>query len=332
MRTRGRWGGQGEYNENKGRQEKKKKKKKKKKKGKQKNKEKTRRIRGRQRGQGTLYGAETWTLRRSEEKRIEAIEIWIWGRMERVKWTKFNIMCHCWIQKVVVHMMIARKTEEVHGLSVTGSTWRIDIIAFKESTRSGFTIDPTVRFETNEEQPAEVEKEKKNIYNPIIPYHLQKYHLEELEVIGLLVGARGTATLFMKDVTGYVANEPRSGRPSVPEQTAEHIREAIERNPQTSSRRLSNQLDIPRPTVLKVLQFTPKKQAYHIQVLQIVHMKDYAVFRQYKTYLDMLEHFLESHLQQEDIIDIVIFQQDGEPPHFALLLRTPSTKTFPTDE
>ncbi|KAJ4445130.1 hypothetical protein ANN_06931, partial [Periplaneta americana] len=90
--------------------------------------------------------------------------------------------------------------EEVDGLSVTGSTRRIDIIAFKESTISGFIIDPTVRFETNEEQPAEVDKEKKNIYNPTIPYYLQNYQLEELEVIGLLVGARGTATLFMKDV------------------------------------------------------------------------------------------------------------------------------------
>ncbi|KAJ4439340.1 hypothetical protein ANN_07462 [Periplaneta americana] len=90
--------------------------------------------------------------------------------------------------------------EEVHVLSVTGSTRRIDIIAFKESTRSGFIIDPTVRFETNEEQPVEVDREKKNIYNPTIPYYLQKYQLEELEVVGLLVGARGTATLFMEDV------------------------------------------------------------------------------------------------------------------------------------
>ncbi|KAJ4441109.1 hypothetical protein ANN_10959 [Periplaneta americana] len=89
--------------------------------------------------------------------------------------------------------------EEEHGLSDTGSTRHIDIIAFKESTRSGFIIDPTVRFKTNEEQPAEVDKEKKNIYNPTIPYYLQKCQLEELEVIGLLVGARGTAILFMKD-------------------------------------------------------------------------------------------------------------------------------------
>ncbi|KAJ4449022.1 hypothetical protein ANN_00416, partial [Periplaneta americana] len=90
--------------------------------------------------------------------------------------------------------------EEVHGLSVTGSTWCIDIIAFKESTRSGYIIDPTMHFETDEEQPAEVDNEKKNIYNPTIPYYLNKYQLKELEVIGLLVGARGTATLFMKDV------------------------------------------------------------------------------------------------------------------------------------
>ncbi|KAJ4428382.1 hypothetical protein ANN_24401 [Periplaneta americana] len=32
-------------------------------------------------------GAETWTKRRSQEKRIEAFEMWIWRRMERVKWT-----------------------------------------------------------------------------------------------------------------------------------------------------------------------------------------------------------------------------------------------------
>ncbi|KAJ4447807.1 hypothetical protein ANN_09815 [Periplaneta americana] len=39
------------------------------------------------RGSVTLYGTETWILRRSEEERIEAFEMWIWRRMERVKWT-----------------------------------------------------------------------------------------------------------------------------------------------------------------------------------------------------------------------------------------------------
>ncbi|KAJ4429903.1 hypothetical protein ANN_22107 [Periplaneta americana] len=32
-----------------------------------------------------LYEAETWTLQRSEEKRIKAFEMWIWRRGKRVK-------------------------------------------------------------------------------------------------------------------------------------------------------------------------------------------------------------------------------------------------------
>ena len=35
-----------------------------------------------------LYGAETWTLRRNEQKRLAAFEMWIWRRMERVTWTE----------------------------------------------------------------------------------------------------------------------------------------------------------------------------------------------------------------------------------------------------
>ncbi|KAJ4433793.1 hypothetical protein ANN_16105 [Periplaneta americana] len=34
-----------------------------------------------------LYGTKTWTLRRREEKRLETFEMWIWRKMERVKWT-----------------------------------------------------------------------------------------------------------------------------------------------------------------------------------------------------------------------------------------------------
>ena len=34
-----------------------------------------------------LYGAETRTLRRNEEKQLEAFDMWVWRRMERVKWT-----------------------------------------------------------------------------------------------------------------------------------------------------------------------------------------------------------------------------------------------------
>ena len=34
-----------------------------------------------------LYGAKTWTLRRKEQKQLEAVEKWIWRRLERVKCT-----------------------------------------------------------------------------------------------------------------------------------------------------------------------------------------------------------------------------------------------------
>ncbi|KAJ4428911.1 hypothetical protein ANN_25905 [Periplaneta americana] len=34
-----------------------------------------------------LYGEGTWALRRNEEKRIEAFEMWMWRRTVRVKWT-----------------------------------------------------------------------------------------------------------------------------------------------------------------------------------------------------------------------------------------------------
>jgi len=30
----------------------------------------------------TLYGVETWTMRKEDVKRIEAFEMWIWRRIE----------------------------------------------------------------------------------------------------------------------------------------------------------------------------------------------------------------------------------------------------------
>ena len=42
-----------------------------------------------------MYGAETWTLRRNEQKQLEAFEMWVWRRMERVKWTEKIKKCSC---------------------------------------------------------------------------------------------------------------------------------------------------------------------------------------------------------------------------------------------
>lgn len=35
-----------------------------------------------------LYGSETWTIKKEDIKRLEAFEMWIWRRMEKVSWTE----------------------------------------------------------------------------------------------------------------------------------------------------------------------------------------------------------------------------------------------------
>jgi hypothetical protein len=34
-----------------------------------------------------LYGAETWTLRKVDQKYLESFEMWWWRRMEKISWT-----------------------------------------------------------------------------------------------------------------------------------------------------------------------------------------------------------------------------------------------------
>jgi hypothetical protein len=35
----------------------------------------------------TLYGAETWTLRKMDQNYLESFEMWCWRRMEKISWT-----------------------------------------------------------------------------------------------------------------------------------------------------------------------------------------------------------------------------------------------------
>jgi hypothetical protein len=34
-----------------------------------------------------LYGAETWTLRKVDQKNLGSSEVWCWRRMEKISWT-----------------------------------------------------------------------------------------------------------------------------------------------------------------------------------------------------------------------------------------------------
>lgn len=88
--------------------------------------------------------------------------------------------------------------EEVSCLAVDGSTRRVDIIAMQKNSKHGLIIDPTIRFEQNHDQSLSVDAEKKKIYDPTIPYFLDKYQLNHVEVVGLFIGARGTITKFFE--------------------------------------------------------------------------------------------------------------------------------------
>ncbi|KAJ4428378.1 hypothetical protein ANN_24397 [Periplaneta americana] len=69
---------------------------------------------------------------------------------------------------------------------------RIDIIAIKNN--SAYILDPTTRFEIHADQPHEVDSEKKRIYEPTVPFYKDKYSLSHIDVIDLMVGARGLFT------------------------------------------------------------------------------------------------------------------------------------------
>ena len=34
-----------------------------------------------------MYGCESWTVKKAEHRRIDAFEVWCWGRLLRVPWT-----------------------------------------------------------------------------------------------------------------------------------------------------------------------------------------------------------------------------------------------------
>jgi len=89
--------------------------------------------------------------------------------------------------------------EEVHCVSDTGSTRRLDIIAINTNKKSALVLDPTIRMETGVDQPESVNTEKKGIYDPCIPYLKDKYKLRSVEVIGLFIGSRGTITTFLHE-------------------------------------------------------------------------------------------------------------------------------------
>ena len=83
-----------------------------------------------------------------------------------------------------------------------GSEKRADIIAFENNTKKAYVIDPTVRFETNDDDLDEkIQKEKDEIYGTCFADLEKRYAgfgKREWKVIGLWFGARGTISKGVK--------------------------------------------------------------------------------------------------------------------------------------
>ncbi|KAJ4450188.1 hypothetical protein ANN_01595 [Periplaneta americana] len=114
---------------------------------------------------------------------------WKWGghvsRLQSCRWAHISTT---WDPR------IGRK----HAVE-NGSTRRVDILAYNADTNQGIIVDPTIRFEVECHQSAEVHLEKKSIYEPTVNYFKLKYALIHVEVFGLLIGARGTIPAFFEE-------------------------------------------------------------------------------------------------------------------------------------
>jgi hypothetical protein len=85
--------------------------------------------------------------------------------------------------------------EEAFCIDTDGRRRFVDILAFAPDSDEAYIIDPTIRFETNNDLGLAVQEEKQNIYEPCIPDLVDKYRNfghREFQVLGLWWGARGT--------------------------------------------------------------------------------------------------------------------------------------------
>lgn len=55
--------------------------------------------------------------------------------------------------------------------------------------KKAFIFDPSIRFEINENQPEDVDKTKREYYEPTVPYLKNQYEFVNIAVIGLMIGA-----------------------------------------------------------------------------------------------------------------------------------------------
>jgi hypothetical protein len=105
---------------------------------------------------------------------------------------------HHAVRSLIAEAMTKIGWKVLQEVECTGNgSRRVDIIAYNQTTKKGIILDPTVRMEQNDINQSEaVNQAKKDIYEPCIPYFCEKLGLDDIEVIGLYIGARGTISKF----------------------------------------------------------------------------------------------------------------------------------------
>ena len=67
-----------------------------------------------------LYGAETWTLRATDQKRVESSEMWCWRRMEKISWTDHvrseEVLLRVNEQRNILHEIRERKANWIGNI------------------------------------------------------------------------------------------------------------------------------------------------------------------------------------------------------------------------
>jgi hypothetical protein len=82
--------------------------------------------------------------------------------------------------------------DEVQCRDSDGCIRFVDILAIDPTSKMAYIVDPTVRYETNEDIDSIVQEEKSSIYDKCHADLKEKYGIEHIRTIGLWVGARGT--------------------------------------------------------------------------------------------------------------------------------------------
>ena len=113
----------------------------------------------------------------------------------------------------------------------------------------------------------------------------------------------------------------------------ETISQAIEQSPKASTHRLRRVHSIPKPIVWQTLRFVLKKRPITSRCWTSPNstftVHSFLLKQQSRQHLDMLDQFLQPQLFADNILDFVVFQQDGAPPHYAHIVRNYLNETFP---